>query len=49
MPREIDVILTVTISDDTDERLAGESLFDTACEFADDDLIESVDDWKVVQ
>jgi len=49
MPREIDVIITVAIPDNADERQAGESLFDTLAEFADEDLILSVDDWKVVQ
>lgn len=47
MAREIDVIITVTIADDVDPHYAGESLFNTLAEFADESLIDSVDDWKL--
>ena len=47
MSKEIDIVLTVQVADVADIQAAAESLFNTACQHADEDLIESVDDWKV--
>jgi hypothetical protein len=47
MAREIDVVVTVSIPDDVDPHTAGESLFNTLAEYADEDLVESIDDWKL--
>lgn len=46
MSRCISVTVSVTIPDDVDPEVAGESLFDTLCEHADDAVIESVDGWE---
>jgi len=47
MAREIDVVVTVRIPDDADPYRVGESVFNTLCEYADEDLVESIDDWKL--
>ncbi len=45
MVKTVQILVYVTVSDEVDSTQVGESLFDTLCQYADEDLISSVDGW----
>jgi hypothetical protein len=47
MSRTVDVTIHLSVPDEVDAGDAAESIFNALCQYADEDLVESVDGWDL--